>query len=176
MTAQPAWQLPITHGLPSACGCNCDDLFKKHRFGARDIFDRLTRHRVRKEADEIAGMARLQRDADFAVGLEAANPGTVPGARIDDDKRPSRRIDLDAGGRHDPHQAIIDRPIKPAAVDDELGLVIEHVRNGFGQVLAILIAALAHHIQNSTLRCAASTRYSSAGANKPPRTGVSGDF
>ena len=21
MTAQPAWQLPITHGLPSACGC-----------------------------------------------------------------------------------------------------------------------------------------------------------
>ena len=21
MTAQPAWQLPITHGLPSASGC-----------------------------------------------------------------------------------------------------------------------------------------------------------
>src|SRR5271169_2701738 len=30
--------------------------------------------------------------------------------------------------------------------------------------------------QNRMLRCPASTRYSSAEANKPPRTGVSGDF
>ena len=29
MTAQPAWQLPMTQGFPSAAGCNADDLFEK---------------------------------------------------------------------------------------------------------------------------------------------------
>ena len=63
---------------------------------------RLARHRVGQEADEIAGMAGLERDADLAVGLEAADPGPVPGARIDDDEGPARRIDLDALRRDDP--------------------------------------------------------------------------
>jgi hypothetical protein len=29
ITAQPAWQLPITHGLPSACGCNAITFSRK---------------------------------------------------------------------------------------------------------------------------------------------------
>ena len=43
------------------------------RLGARDAFDGLARHRLGQEADEVAGMAGLHRDADFAVGLEAAD-------------------------------------------------------------------------------------------------------
>ena len=54
-------------------------------------------------------MTRFYGDADLAVGLEAANTGAVSRARIDDDKRPSRRIDLDTRRRHNPHQSIVDR-------------------------------------------------------------------
>ena len=124
-----------------------DHLFEKHRLGARDILDGLARHRFGKETNKIAGVTRLHGDADLAVGLKAANTRTVARARIDDDKRPSRRIDLDARGRHNPHQGVVDRPIKPAAVDDKLGFVVEDVRNSFRLVFAILIAALPHHVQ-----------------------------
>ena len=68
-----------------------DDLFEEDRLGAGDVLDGLARHRIGQEADEITGMSGLERDADFAVGLEAADAGTVPGARIDDDERPARR-------------------------------------------------------------------------------------
>ena len=124
-----------------------DHPFEKHRLGTRNILDRLTRHRFGKETNEIAGVTRLHGDADLAVGLEAANAGTVARARIDDDKRPSRRIDLDARGRHNPHQGVVDRPIKAAAVDDKFGFVVEDVRNSLRLVFAILIAALPHHVQ-----------------------------
>ena len=74
--------------------------------------------------------------ADLAVGLEAADAGTVSGARIDHDERPARRIDLDAGRRHDPRQAVIDRPFQRAAIDDQLDLVVENVRRRLGGMLA----------------------------------------
>ncbi len=82
-----------------------DDLLEEDRLGARDVLDGLARHRIGQEADEIAGMAGLERDADLAVGLEAADAGTMPGARVDDDERPPRRIDLDARRRNDPRPA-----------------------------------------------------------------------
>ena len=131
-----------------------DDLFEKDRLGARDVLDGLARHGVGQEADEIAGMAGLEGDADLAVGLEAADAGAVSGARIDDDERPPRRIDLDARRRNDAHEAVVDRPIERAAVDDELDLVVEHMRRGLGQVLAVLVAALAHDVpeQHAALR------------------------
>ena len=131
-----------------------DDLLEEDRLGAGDVLDGLPRHGIRQEADEIAGMPGLERDADLAVGLEAADPGAVPGARIDDDERPAFRIDLDARRRNDADERIVDRPRERAAVDDELDLVVEHVRRGLGEVLAVLIAALAHDIpeQDTALR------------------------
>jgi hypothetical protein len=48
-------------------------------------------------------MAGLQGHADFAVVLHAADARTVPGARIDDNERPLRRVDRGARRRHDPH-------------------------------------------------------------------------
>ena len=131
-----------------------DDLFQEYRFCARDVLDGLAGHGVRQEADEIAGMPGLERHPDFAVGLEPADAGAVPGARVDDHERPPRRIDLDPRRRNHPHEGVIDRPFERAAVDDELDLVVEHMRGGLGQVFTILIAALAHDVpeQHAALR------------------------
>ena len=139
--------MPITQGLPSACGCSCYHFFKKHRLGARDILDGLTRHRFGKKADEVTRMTRPQGETDLAIGLKAANTGTMPSAGINDNEGPSHWINLDPKGRHNPHQGIIDRSIKQATIDDEFGFVVKDMRNCFGLVLAILIAALPHHIQ-----------------------------
>src|SRR5215470_19106651 len=49
------------------------------------ILNRLTGHGVRQKANEIAGMASGERDADLAVVLHAADPGAMPGARIEYD-------------------------------------------------------------------------------------------
>ena len=59
---------------------------RKIGLGSRDVLDRLPRHGFGQEADEVAGMPRLEGDADLAVGLEAADARPVSGARIDDDK------------------------------------------------------------------------------------------
>ena len=140
-------------GLAAGLGMRSRDFFNEYRFGTGDVLDGLPRNRIRKEADEIARMAGLHRNADFTVGLEAANTGTVPGTRVYDDERPQFRIDLNARGRSDAHKKIIHRPFKRAAIDDQFRFIVEHVWNSFGQVFAVLIAALTHHIpkQNAAL-------------------------
>ena len=124
-----------------------DDLLDEQGLGARDALDGLSRHRFRQEADEIAGMTRLHRDADFAVRLEAADSRTVPGARIDHDERPPLEIDFDTLGRNDAHQRIVDRLVQLAAVDDQFGGILQDMRRRLGDVFAILVAALAHDVQ-----------------------------
>ncbi len=94
MTAQPAWQLPITQGLPSASGCSAITFSRKIASARADIFYGLVLHRLGEEADEIAGMARLHGHADFAIRLETADAWAVPCARIDDHERPGGRADF----------------------------------------------------------------------------------
>src|SRR6516165_11766817 len=79
---------------------------------ARDAFDGLSRHWLAQEAYEIAGVPCLHRYADFAVRLEAADPRTVSGARVDDDKWPPLHIDFDALRRNDAHQRVVDRLVE----------------------------------------------------------------
>ena len=87
MIAQPAWQLPITQGLPSASGCSAMT-FSRKIASARAMSSMVWPGiGLGQEADEIAGMPGLERDADLAVGLEAADAGAVPGARIDHHER-----------------------------------------------------------------------------------------
>src|SRR5262249_5906822 len=129
-------------------------LRRKNRLGARDILDGLARHGVGQEADEITGMPGLECNADFAVGLEAADAGAVAGARVDDDEGPARRVKFGARRWNHPHEAVVDRPIERPAVEHQLHLVIEHVGNGLGEAFARLIAALAHDVeeQHAALR------------------------
>ena len=134
-------------GLAVGIGMPLDHLFDEDRFGARNALDGLARHGFGQEADEIAGMARLHGDADLAVGLEAADAGAVTGARIDHDERPALQVDLHALGRDDAHQRVVDRLFQLAAVDDQFGGVAQDMRRRLGDMLAVLVAALAHDVE-----------------------------
>ena len=109
-----------------------DDFFEEYCFGTGDILNRLTRHRLRKEADEITRMPRLERDTDFAVSFESPNPGTVSCARVNNDEWSPRGIELHAHRRQNPRERVINWSIKLAAIDNELHLIVKHVRGGFG--------------------------------------------
>ena len=71
---------------------------------------------------------------------------TTNGRRVGSISTPARR--------HDAHQPVIDRPLERAAVEDQLDLVVEDVRRRLRQMLAILVAALAHDVpeQDAALR------------------------
>ena len=119
MIAQPAWQFPITQGLPFASGYCGGDLFDENRFGAGNVLDGLARNGIGQKSDEVARMTGLECDTDFAVGLEAANAGAVPGAGVNDNERPQLWIDLDASGRNDAHKRIVHRALERASIDDQ---------------------------------------------------------
>ena len=79
-------------GFALCLGVQRNHLLEEDRFRAADVFDRLAGHRVGQKADKVAGMACLHGDANFAVRLEAADARTMPGAGIDDHKRPGLRV------------------------------------------------------------------------------------
>jgi len=114
---------------------------------ARDALDCLSRHRLRQEAYEIAGMAGFHRNADFAVGLETSDSRTMPGAGIDDDERPAVEIYFDAFRRNDAHERIIYRFIELAAVNDQFGGILQDMRRRLRDVFPILIAASTQDVQ-----------------------------
>ena len=134
------------HGLALGIGVQLAHLAQERRLGVHDVLDGLARNRVGQKADEVAGMAGGHRDADLAVGLEAADAGAVAGARVDHHERPLALLDRDAGRRRDPHQAVIDRPRQGAAIDHEIGVELQHVGRLLRHVLEILVAALAQHV------------------------------
>ena len=82
-----------------------DDTFEERCFRVDDVLYRLPGDRIGEETDEIAGMPGLERDADFALRLEAADAGSVPRSRIDDDEWPLILVDLRVLRRGDPAPA-----------------------------------------------------------------------
>jgi hypothetical protein len=124
-----------------------DDLLDKAGLRLAHILDRLTGHRVRQKADEIAGMAGGERDADLAVVLHAADAWAVAGSGVEDDERSLVRVDRGALQRDDPHQPVIHRPRKRAAIEDQLGIKAQHIRRRTGIVLATVVAALPEHVE-----------------------------
>ena len=105
-----------------------DDPLEERRLGVHDVFDRLAGHGFGQEADEVAGMAGLERDADFTVCLEAADARPVSGTRVDDDKRPLPRVDFDVRRRRDAHERVVHRSRQFAAIGNERAFELEHVR------------------------------------------------
>jgi hypothetical protein len=71
----------------------------------------------------------------------------MTGTRVHDDERPLLVVDLDALGRRDAGENVVDRPWKLAAVHDELGAEFENVGSGLGGVLLVLLAALLHYVE-----------------------------
>ncbi len=134
-------------GLALGLGVAGDHRLEEGRLGACDIEDGLAGDRLGQEADEIGRVPGLHRDADLAVGLEAADARPMAGARVDDDERTLQRVDRHALGRDDAGEQVVDRPGELAPVHDQLGLVIEDVRRGFGGVRLVLGGALAHHVE-----------------------------
>ena len=81
-----------------------------------------------------------------AVRLEPADPGTVPRTWVDDHEGAPPRIEGDAFRWDDPHKPVIHRALQRSPIDDKLRLVAEHMWHSLGQMLAILVAALAHDV------------------------------
>ena len=119
----------MTIGLLVGVGMATGDLFDKRRFCAADVLDRLTRHRLGREADEVAWMAGADRHPDLAVGLHAPDAWPMAGARVDHDDRRFRRIDNSAFGRNDADKPIIGRARQLAPVKDELIGEVQHIRH-----------------------------------------------
>ena len=109
MTAQPAWQLPITHGLPSASGCRAMTFSMKIASALATVLDGLARHRFGQEADEVAGVAGFHRNADLTVRLESADARPVARTRVDHHERTASVVDLHAAWRRDAYQRVVDR-------------------------------------------------------------------
>jgi hypothetical protein len=92
-------------------------------------------------------MACLEGDADLALRLEAADPGTMTGTRIDDDEGPLLVVDLHAFRRRDAGQHVVDRTRKLASVHHQLGAEFENVWSGLGGVLLVLLAPLLQDVE-----------------------------
>ncbi len=117
------------------------------RFGAAYIFDGLLRFRQRQEANEIARVAGFQHHANLAVLLHAADAGTMAGARIEHNEGPLARFRLDAVGRLDAQQDVIDGARHFAAVHHHLEIEVQHMRRDLRGARIALVAALAQHIE-----------------------------
>ena len=119
----------------------------EYRLGPADVLDGLSRHWLRQEADEIAGMACGQCHADFAVLLHSANTRPVAGTGIDDDDRRLGRIELGAGRRYDAHQRVVHRSIQRAAVAYEFSLKGQYVRDFLRTLLLIDVSPLSQDVE-----------------------------
>ena len=134
--------------LAFGLGVALRDLFEEDRLGAADVFDRLPRNRLRQEADEVDRVAGAQRHADFALGLHAADPGSVAGARVDDDDRRLHGIDRHVRRRDDAHERVIDRPLQGAAVEHDFGGEAQHMRRLLGRLRELDVAPLVEGLEN----------------------------
>src|SRR5215475_2218171 len=89
----PRLAIPNDTGFAFRVGMQAYDSFEKGCLRARHILNGLARHWLRQEPDEVARVPSLERDANFAVGLEATDARPVPRTRIDDNERTKGRID-----------------------------------------------------------------------------------
>ena len=132
------------------------DLVEEGGLGVAHVGERLAGLRPWPEDHEIDGVAILECFADLAFRLEAADPGAVTRARIDDHERPPGWIDGHAGRWSDHDERVVDRAGQRAAVEDRLVVEVQHGRHLARLMLVERVAALAQHVEQDSPRCAAS--------------------
>ena len=122
-------------------------MLQKHRFGRGNVQNRLAGFGVPEEDHEINGMPATQSDTHLAVGFEAANAGTMAGARVNDQKGPESII-----ARHhvlgwgDADQGVIHRALQLAAIHHGFIVKNQHRRAAGLFVGDEVIARFAHRI------------------------------
>jgi hypothetical protein len=121
--------------------------FGESCYGANDVFDCLSRKRLRQEADEVTRMPGVESRSDFAVRLEAADAWSVTGARIDDYERPLSVIDVCSGGRLDTDETIVDWPQQLPPVHDKITVELENMRHSFRRMLPVPLASLPQDVK-----------------------------
>ena len=75
-----------------------------------NVEELLAGRRLRTKADEVNRMARIQRVADLALRLEAANARPLAGPRVHHHDGTFARIGCDPRRRQDAQERIVDRP------------------------------------------------------------------
>ena len=108
IAAQPPWQLPTIAGF-GLCRMQLAHAAHELLLGRADVEQRLPGLGLAEEDHEVDRMALAQRDAYLRVVLEAADAGTVAGARVDDHVGTPLGIDVTPFGRDDAHQRVVDR-------------------------------------------------------------------
>jgi hypothetical protein len=85
-------------------------------------------------------MAFEQRHADFGIALEAADAGTMPGARVDHDHRCGALahvlLECVGAAARDAQQPVVRRRIEIPSVRHRLGLEVQQGRHARGLVRA----------------------------------------
>ena len=124
-----------------------NDGLQKDSLGAADVFDGLPRLRFRKKTDKVTGMTGFHRDANFAIGLEAAYSRSVSGAWIDDHERPLQRIRRGLFRREDPNQKVVDWPLEGSPVNEQFCVILQDVRDNSGGMQTRLFLPSSHDIE-----------------------------
>jgi hypothetical protein len=121
-------------------------LAQEFRFRVGDIGERLAGFGHRTEGDEIDRVPVLERDADLAVRLEAADSRSVAGARVDDHIGALPVEHLDAGRRRDLQEHVVAGAGEIGAVHHRFIVVDEHRRGAGGLMGDEDVAALAQRV------------------------------
>ena len=124
-----------------------NDLLDEDGERARNVLDPLSLHGRGGKACEINGVPGLERLADLARLLEAANARPLAGPRVYDEDGALAVVDLGALRRHDAEQRIVDRIGQLVAAHHRLAVVDQDGTNAVRQHLLALVTALAQDVE-----------------------------
>ena len=134
-------------GLAEGLGVQLSDLLDEDGICASDVLNPLSLHGRSRKAREVDWVPGLECLADLAHLLEAANPWSLPGARIDDEDGALSVVDLHSLRRDDAQKRVVDRTRQLVAAHHQLAVVDQDRRCLVRQHLLALVAALAQDVQ-----------------------------
>ena len=147
------------HGLPACLAIGDDDrlalglgmatgdLFDESRLGAADVLDRLARHRLGREADEVAGWPARSATPISLSGFMPPIPGPWPARGSTTTTGGfAGSIAAPSGGtmRDEP---IVDRPLQRPAVEDEFVREVQDIRDLLRRLRELDVSPLVERLE-----------------------------